>query len=314
VPVSIVRDPRLAAHDPGPGHPESPARLGALEAALQTAVDEGALVLTEIAARPASREEVARAHSEAHLSRLEAARGRVVAFDEDTFTSAASVDAAWLAAGAAVELAERVARRAAPPGLALLRPPGHHATRERSMGFCLINNVAVAAHALLARDLAQRIAIYDWDVHHGNGTQDIFYEDPRVLFMSTHQHPLYPGTGAADEVGRGPGEGTTVNVPLPPGSGDQALLAASRELLVPRVRAFAPDMILISAGFDPYVHDPLGGLAVTVEGFGALAALWRELAEELCGGRIAAVLEGGYHLEGLGRAARAMLEAWSRAR
>ncbi len=311
MPVSVARDPRFALHDQGPGHPESPERLRAVDAALAAAVRAGTLDLVEVPVREATPTELLRAHDPALLAQVMAARGRAVRFDPDTATSAGSVDAALLAAGASAELALGVARGALPPGIALGRPPGHHATRHRAMGFCLFNSVAVAAHALLDAGLARKVAIYDWDVHHGNGTQDVFEEDPRVLYLSTHQWPFYPGTGSARETGRGAGAGTTLNVPLPEGTGDAELLAVSRDVLAPAVRRFAPDFVLISAGFDPFEGDPLGGFAVTPAGFGQLAALWRDLAAEVAGGRIAAVLEGGYDVEGLGACVRAMLEAWS---
>jgi acetoin utilization deacetylase AcuC-like enzyme len=305
--VSIARDARFLEHDQGPGHPERPERLRAIDEAL----GEIDLELRAIAARPATRAELERVHAPRYLDQLEANRGKSAYLDPDTRTSPGSVDAAILAAGATVELFERVAKGQAPPGLALVRPPGHHATPDRAMGFCLLNNVAIGARALIAAGLAERVAIYDWDVHHGNGTQDAFYADPNVLYMSTHQWPYYPGTGARREEGRGPGEGTTLNVPLPEGTGDDILVAVTREVLIPKADAFGADLILMSAGFDPYEEDPLGGFRVTVEGFRTIAALWREYAEHRTGGRIAGVLEGGYHLEGLGASVRAVLEAWA---
>ncbi|MCA9549608.1 MAG: histone deacetylase [Myxococcales bacterium] len=305
--VSVVRDPRFGDHDPGEGHPESPARYRSVA----RAVDEAeALEILDIPARLATREELTAIHQAEHVDHVLRLRGQSAALDPDTYTSPGSVDAACLAAGGAIDLAVAVADGKAPPGIALVRPPGHHAIPGRAMGFCLMNNVAAAAQALLQTGRAERVAIYDWDVHHGNGTQAIFYDDPRVLYMSTHQWPFYPGTGAARETGRGAGEGTTVNLPLPAGTDDEALLAASEDVLMPRVRAFAPDFILISAGFDPLVSDPVGGFRVTRAGFEALAARWRAFAESQCGGRIAAVLEGGYDTDMLGALVVDLMRAW----
>jgi acetoin utilization deacetylase AcuC-like enzyme len=263
-----------------------------------------------VAPRAATSEEILAVHAPEHRARVERVRGRAASFDPDTQVSAKSVEAAYLAAGGTIALCERVARGADPPGIALVRPPGHHASADGVMGFCLFNNIAIAARALLDRGYAERVAIYDWDVHHGNGTQAVFYDDDRVLYGSTHQWPYYPGTGSIDERGRGRGEGFTVNAPLSAGANDEALLAVTRELLGPRVRDFAPDVILISAGFDAYIDDPLGGLCITLEGFRTLASLWRELADEVAGGRIAAVLEGGYDTTGLAACVVGLLEAW----
>jgi acetoin utilization deacetylase AcuC-like enzyme len=308
MPATIVRDARFLEHAPSEFHPESPERLRGIDRAL---AESPGIVLTEVPARFATREEVERAHSKAYLDFLESKRGRAVSLDPDTATSPGSVDAAFLAAGATIELFTRIAKKECAPGIALVRPPGHHALPDRAMGFCLLNNVAIAAHALLASGLAQRIAIYDWDVHHGNGTQDMFWEDPRVLYMSTHQWPFYPGTGDRDERGGGRAEGATLNLPLPAGTGDALMIEATERVLIPATKTFAPDVILISAGFDPFIEDPLGGFAVTIDGFRQIAARWRDAAEEICGGRIAGVLEGGYHIEGLGAAVRAVLTAWN---
>jgi acetoin utilization deacetylase AcuC-like enzyme len=306
VSVTIVKDQRFQAHDQGPGHPESPLRLAAIEETLGRMSTQW----VELAPRDATREELLTVHTPAYLDELEAARGRTVRLDADTKTSPGSVDAAYLAAGSTIDLAKAVATKKAPPGIALVRPPGHHALPDRAMGFCLLNNVAIAARALINGGFAERIAIYDWDVHHGNGTQDMFYDDPRVLYMSTHQWPFYPGTGDNTELGAGKGLGATLNVPLPAGTGDQLMMDATNELLAPKVRNWKPDLILISAGFDPFVDDPLGGFRVTDDGFKELAQRWRALAEEVCDGKIAAVLEGGYDLRGLGACVRGLVEAW----
>lgn len=278
---------------------------------IDAALAESNLRLIELPARDATREELELVHTPEYVDYLESTRGKDVVLDPDTRTSAASYDASLRGAGGAIVLAEKIAKNEAPPGIALIRPPGHHAYADRAMGFCMINNIAVVAAALRAKGLAERIAIYDFDVHHGNGTEAIFYEDPNLLFMSTHQFPFYPGTGASDAIGEGPGKGANLNVPLAAGTKDDVFLEATDEVLAPKVRAFEPEMILMSAGFDAYEDDPLGGLKVSIGGFRELGFRWRRLAEELCEGRIAAFLEGGYNLRGLGPSVRAFLEAWS---
>ncbi len=306
--VSIVRDPRFAEHDPGPGHPECPERYLSISRALDAAED---LKFHDIAARAATLDEMTQLHHRSYLEQIEELRGQRAMLDPDTHTSEGSIDAAYLAAGSAIDLAVAVAQGSAPPGLALGRPPGHHAMPGRAMGFCFMNNIAAAAQALLDRGDAERVAIYDWDVHHGNGTQAIFYDEPRVLYMSTHQWPFYPGSGAQGDTGRGDGEGSTLNMPLPEGSTEKTLLQLTHEVMQPRLRDFSPDFILISAGFDALDTDPVGGFNVTQQGFSELALRWRDLAETLCKGRIAGVLEGGYDTEQLGSSVLKVLRAWN---
>lgn len=277
-------------HDPGRGHPERPERI----AVLLEAVDEHP-GRRRVAARAASRDEIARVHEERHIDRVAATAGRShFMFDADTHTSADSWSTALLAAGGVLAAVEAVLRGEVRNAFALVRPPGHHAERDRAMGFCLFNNVAVAAAALRDRHGLERVLVVDWDVHHGNGTQHIFEQDPSVLYVSTHQYPFYPGTGAATEVGSGRGRGYTVNIPLPPGCGDPEYVAAFARIVLPIARAFSPDFVLVSAGFDPHRNDPLASMQVTEAGFGALARSLLAVAEECCGGRLVAVLEGGY--------------------
>ncbi|MFM7225151.1 MAG: histone deacetylase family protein [Actinomycetota bacterium] len=288
-----VTDPRFADHDAGPGHPERPARLGAVEAGLTAGAGPDALRSVAPMAVPAS--VLARVHSAAHLARFDSLAavggGRI---DPDTAMSAGSGEAARLAAGAGLAAAAALERGDGTAAFCAVRPPGHHAERDRAMGFCLLNNVAVLAADL--RDRGQRVLVLDWDAHHGNGTQDIFWTDPEVCFVSLHQAPLYPGTGRLDERGGGPGQGATVNVPLPAGTTGDVYLAALTEVVEPVVERFRPDWLLISAGFDAHRDDPLTGLGLSAGDFGLLA---RRVVDWVPSGRIVALLEGGYDLAAL---------------
>ncbi|MCU0225809.1 MAG: histone deacetylase [Acidobacteria bacterium] len=304
-PVLLFTDPAMLAHDPGPGHPERPARLEAALAALRARPVAGTLWR---APRPATREQVARVHHPVYIDAVEALRGQYAVLDGDTFTSPRTVEAAWLAAGAGIDAVEAVVQGEARRAFALVRPPGHHAERDHAMGFCFFNNVAVAAaHAREALG-CERVLIVDWDVHHGNGTQHAFEERRDVLVFNTHQFPLYPGTGGAPETGRGAGDGFTVNVPLPRGSGDAEYAAVYDELLEPIAEAFRPDLVLVSAGFDPHGADPLSDMRVTAEGFAHLCGVVREVADAHAGGRLVLLLEGGYDLAALAQSARACVE------
>jgi acetoin utilization deacetylase AcuC-like enzyme len=302
----VVDDSRYQEHRAPPGHPEQPDRLVAVGQALRAFRDR----LSRVPARPAEADEILRIHSEHHLRTVEAAAKRApLHLDSDTYVSPRSAEVAKLAAGGAVDLARLVARGDAQCGLAAVRPPGHHAEADRAMGFCLFNNVAIAARALQQRDGLDRILIVDWDVHHGNGTQHSFEEDPSVLYLSTHQFPFYPGTGDAAEVGRGRGEGSTVNVPMPAGCGDAEYIGVFQRIVVPVARRFHPDMILVSCGFDAHRDDPLASMEVTGDGYGAMTRILRALADDLCGGRLVFVLEGGYSPAGLRDGTTAVLQA-----
>lgn len=301
VPLAVLRSPLFREHHvplhEGP-HPERPERLLAVEAGLHDALQQrNDIALLEIAPRAATREELLRVHSTELLAELSAIRDREGFLDGDTFYSAQSLAAAEHAAGGAMDLVNALLDGRAQLGLGLLRPPGHHATREQAMGFCLLNNVALAAAHALARGKS-RVLIFDWDVHHGNGTQDIFYSDPRVLFCSTHQFPWYPGSGRHGEVGDGKGRGFTVNVPLSAGATDAVELAVLNEVLLPLVRQYQPELILVSAGYDAHRDDPLGSLRFTDQGYGALSQRLSAAAHEL-GVPIALLLEGGYNLAAL---------------
>jgi acetoin utilization deacetylase AcuC-like enzyme len=301
----LLMHPSSLEHETGP-HPERAERIVAIEAELSAhdwagyervdspAVPEAALTAVHTA------EHVERIH------RIAAAGGGSI--DADTVMSAGSLTAAEHAAGGAVELVERVLDGAAPTGFSVHRPPGHHATAERAMGFCLFNNIAVAARwALDHRDL-ERVMIVDFDVHHGNGTNDIFAADPRVLFVSIHQSPLYPGSGAAADVGRGDGQGFNVNLPVDPGSGDETFVGLVEAIAVPLALEYRPHLLLISAGFDAHRDDPLADCAVTEAGFAAMTGRLRDAGASL-GVPVAGLLEGGYGLDGLARSLRASMEA-----
>ncbi len=294
--TGIVLDRRYEAHDTGAGHPERPARIRAIRDLMESYRREG---LVHLEPRLATADEVALNHDPAHVARVAATAERAfAAFDADTPVSSQSFATASLAAGGYLRLLEAIIAGEVDNGFAFVRPPGHHAEADRAMGFCLFNNVAIGARWLRTRGVG-RILIVDWDVHHGNGTQDSFYDDAEVLYVSTHQYPFYPGTGAAREVGRGAAAGRTLNVPLPAGCGDDEYVAAFTDLIVPVAAQFRPDFVLISAGFDADRRDPLAGMQVTEEGFRAMTRVLMRLAEEHAGGRLATILEGGYDLDAL---------------
>ena len=304
--VGLVWDERYLAHE-APDHPECPARLTAIRRALEAAHLWDRLV--PILPYPAGEEVLRRVHTPQHIRRIfETSRSAAVTWlDGDTYACAASAEAARLAAGGVCAAVDAVLEQEVAGAFCAVRPPGHHAGRDRAMGFCLFNNVAIAARHVLATAGMNRVLIVDWDVHHGNGTQNIFYRDPRVMYLSLHQWPLYPGTGRAEEIGEGKGTGLNRNVPLPPGTGDEAFLAALEDGLE-RAEGFAPQFIFISCGFDGHRDDPLGGWALTEEGFAEATRRILRLAERTASGRLVSVLEGGYNLEALGGSAVAHAE------
>ncbi len=287
----LITSPRFEEHVTPPGHPERMERAHVFTAVADRWAKKGE---PHVPPRAATREELMRVHVETHVDAIAATAGRAVMLDADTFTSPESFEIALLAAGAAVQVAEHaVAHRE--PAFALVRPPGHHAERNAAMGFCLFNNIAVAAAHAIARGL-ERVAVVDIDVHHGNGTQWMFYDDPRVLYVSTHQFPFYPGTGAADEIGSGDGAGFTVNVPLEAGATDADYDVVYRDIVAPVVSEFAPQLLLVSAGFDAHERDPLAEMRMTERGYGSVVRRLMNVAPD---GAIGFVTEGGYDLGAL---------------
>jgi len=309
--TGLVGDPAVREHDTGRGHPEQPARYSAVMDRLHfTGLFD---YLTHIDPQLATAEQLALVHSPAYiaLAEREVKQLHGQLSTGDTTISPGSFDAALRAAGCALAATDAVMRARINNAFCVVRPPGHHASQARGMGFCLLNNVAIAARYAQKQYGLDRVAIVDWDVHHGNGTQDIFYEDPSVLFFSTHQHPWYPGTGAASETGAGAGVGTTVNCPFPGGAGRHEILGAFQQVLLPKLHEFRPELILISAGFDSRMNDPLGHFLLTDEDFVDLTRLMLKAADQYAGGRLVSVLEGGYNLSGLASAATAHVRALS---
>jgi len=307
--VILIHSDRFAEHQTPPGHPERPERAEAMDAVAARCRERG----TEIVApRAATHEQLARVHDDQYLRTIAATAGRAMQLDPDTYTSPESHDIALLAAGAAIDAVERVMGASHHAAVAMVRPPGHHAERDRAMGFCLYNNVAVAAAHARAHGAA-KVAIVDYDVHHGNGTQHIFETDPHVLYISTHQFPYYPGTGAADQIGRDAGRGFTVNIPLEAGATDEDYELVFARLVTPVLRQFEPNLIIASAGFDAHERDPLGGMRVSTAGFGAMTRELRRVAEDVCLGRIVSVTEGGYDLHALAASLDAVIEAHAEA-
>ena len=248
-------------------------------------------------------------HSAQHVARVDRSASAGGGWlDGDTMTSPGSYEAALYAAGGVARATEEVIKGDVESAFALVRPPGHHATRTDAMGFCLFNNVAIAARVAVQKHGLERVLIVDFDVHHGNGTQDIFYADAQVVYVSTHQYPLYPGTGRVEEAGVAGGRDHTVNIPLPPWSGDREYLLAFEQIIVPVARRFQPEIILVSAGYDAHWADNISSMQVTVGGYARMATMLKQLATELCQGRLVFALEGGYHLQALAHSVKATIE------
>jgi acetoin utilization deacetylase AcuC-like enzyme len=304
--TGIVKDWRYLRHGTEFSHPETPQRL----VSIYEMLDNPDMVwkFSGIDARKASRAELERVHRSDYIDTIAATAGQsMFMLDCDTVATAETYETARLAAGGVMNAIDAVTCGEADNAFALVRPPGHHAQPGTAAGFCIFNNIAIGARHAMAQHKMERILIVDWDLHHGNGTQEIFYEDQEVLYFSTHQYPGYPGTGSMGEIGRGKGLGYTVNVPLNPYSDDALYVRVFRDILSPISLAFRPEIILVSAGFDPYIGDPLGEMKVTPEGFACLTRVLLDLADECCYGRLVLVLEGGYHIQGLTKSVRAVL-------
>ncbi len=294
--TAILQDKLFLEHNPGYGHVESPDRLRVIYDMLEKPEVRKQFVFPQFS--PAPREIIALNHTETLIDQVAATADQAfAALDGDTSTSPRSYDAACLAVGALTDGVKLLLANEIDNGFALVRPPGHHAEKDRAMGFCLFNNIAIGAHYAIEKMGLKRVLIVDWDLHHGNGTQHSFYDTDKVLYFSTHQYPYYPGSGAVSEFGRGDGQGYTVNVPLSGGLGDAQYARIFNEILVPVARQYQPELILVSAGFDIAMGDPLGAMQVTSEGFAYLARVLCGLAAELCEGRLLFTLEGGYNLK-----------------
>lgn len=296
--TAIVTDTRYLAHTDS-NHVERKERLQSIQQAITASgLDDS---LHTIEARAADEAELLAVHTAGHLESLRRFNDQGGGYlDPDTYMNNQSWEAAIWAAGGTINLVEAVQKGDCQNGFALVRPPGHHATALRAMGFCLINNIAVAAQYAVQHLGLERVAIIDYDVHHGNGTQDIFFKDPNILYCSTHASPFYPGTGLLDEIGSGDASGATLNVPLPPGVGDKGYAQVFDQVILPALQRWKPQMILVSAGYDAHWSDPIGPMVLSVTGYAQLTRMLAELAAEVCEGRIVMVLEGGYNLNALG--------------
>jgi len=305
--TGVVWDPVYLEHVTDDGHPDHPRRLKPLYRRLQDPLVNRRF--TTIAPPAATDEEILLVHSPSYLNQVKATETcPASALSADTLTCNRSFPVAAMAVGGTIAAIRQVVSGALSRALVLARPPGHHAERTRAMGYCIFNNVAIGSMAARTAMGLARVMVVDWDLHHGNGTQHIFERDPSVFFFSSHQFPHYPGTGHFTETGQGPGEGTTMNVPLSRGCGDAEFAAVYQRLLIPVVRAFQPQLIVVSAGFDIHADDPLGGMKVTPAGFAGLTRLILDLARQTCAGRVVFCLEGGYHADALADSALAMID------
>ena len=304
--VGISYDPIYLEHKTG-NHPENPRRL---EETVKLLKSEGVFErLRQIPTRPASHDELLLVHDESHIRRVESfSRAGGGWLDADTVLSPESYEVALYAAGALLRAVDELIRWDIDSIFCLVRPPGHHATPLRAMGFCLFNNIAIAAKYAIKEHGINRVLIVDFDVHHGNGTQEIFYDDPDVLYFSTHQYPFYPGTGTVDETGHGAGKGKCVNIPLPAYSGDEEYIRVYEEILVPIAERFAPEFIMVSAGYDPHWADELALMQLTTHGFARIVEIIKNLSEKLCPGKLLFTLEGGYNLTALSHSILATLK------
>lgn len=301
--VGIVWDNRYLLHETGPGHPESPERLLAIKEVLEEHPS-----LVSLKPRLATNLEVGLIHHMDHVQAVENMRGKSGNFDLDTPFGSSSAEAAFLAAGGVLECVEKVDAGVVNSGFAFPRPPGHHAEADRAMGFCLFNNIAIAAAYLIHKKNKKRVVIMDFDVHHGNGTQHSFYDRSDVFYVSTHRYPFYPGTGATTEIGEGKGRGYTLNLPYTALADDDDYAKGFGEKIIPALEAYQPDFILVSAGFDAHERDPLGGMRITKAGFRMMSEALFSIAKKYCSGKIVFVLEGGYDMRGLQEGVEAVFE------
>lgn len=303
--TGIIKSERFLEHKPPGYHPENPQRLKVIYDYLDRHTDKNFHL---IPLREATEDEITLIHSKPYIEKVKNTNGTAGHFDADTYYSADSYKIALIAAGSVLNAVDAIVNKEVRNAFAFIRSPGHHAERDRAMGFCIFNNVAISARYAQKRHGIERVLIVDWDLHHGNGTQWAFYSDPSVLYFSTHQYPYYPGTGAINECGSGNGEGFNINVPLPAGMGNAEYNEIFKRILIPLCDEFTPQFIIVSAGFDAHRDDPLGGMVLTEKGYGVLTGLLKIIAEKYADNILLFVLEGGYHLEALKNSVKKVLE------